>query len=87
MTLKETFIARQDFTHRYVREFNKVVSPLLSYVYIGDVEEDRLANAKSIIGVSSLQIGKGSDFKIVLMNDNKDAAKMDMEVIQNWFKG
>ena len=86
MTIKENFIARQDFTHRYIREFNKVVSPLRSYVYIGDEEEDRLANAKSIIGVFSLQIGKRSDFKIVIINDNEEAARMDLEVIKNWFR-
>ena len=59
---------------------------MLSYVYIGDEEEDRLANAKSIIGVFSLQIGKGSDFKIVIINDNEEAARMDLEVIKNWFR-
>ena len=78
-------MARQDFGYRFIAEFQKMVCSLPSYVYIGlDDGEDRLANAKSIIGVFSMQIGRGTDFTIIVMNDDENTANSDMEIIKAW---
>lgn len=87
MKLKEHFIARQDFGYRFISAFQKVVTTLPSYVYIGLGDgEERLANAKSIIGTFSLQIGEGVDFSIIVMNDNENMAESDMAVIKEWLR-
>ena len=85
MKVKEHFVARQDFGYRFIAEFQKMVCHLSSYVYIGlDDGEDRLANAKSIIGVFSMQIGRGTDFTVIVMNDDENTANSDMEIIKAW---
>jgi phosphotransferase system HPr-like phosphotransfer protein len=85
--IKERFVAGQDFGYRYISAFQRIVSSLPSYIYIGlDNGEDRLANAKSIIGVFSLQIGRGTDFTIIVMNDDENIAKSDMEIIKAWIR-
>ena len=85
MTIKEHFVAKQNFGYRFISEFQRMVCPLLSYVYIGiDDGEDRLANAKSIIGVFSMHIGAGSAYTIIIINDDEDRAKSDMETIKTW---
>ena len=87
MKIKERFVAGQDFGYRYISAFQRIVSSLPSYIYIGlDNGEDRLANAKSIIGVFSLQIGRGTDFTIIVMNDDENTAKSDMETIKAWIR-
>lgn len=87
MKIKERFVAGQDFGYRYISAFQRIVSSLSSYIYIGlDNGEDRLANAKSIIGVFSLQIGRGTDFTIIVMNDDENIAKSDMEIIKAWIR-
>ena len=64
-----------------------MVSSLPSYVYIGLGDGDeRLANAKSIIGALSLQISNGMGFSIVIMNDNEKFAENDMAVIKEWLR-
>lgn len=85
--LKEHFVAGQDFGYRLICAFQKMVNSLPSYIYIGlDDGEDRLANAKSMIGVFSLQIGNGSKFTIIVMNDDENIAKSDMETIKAWIR-
>ncbi len=87
MKIKERFVAGQDFGYRYISAFQRIVSSLPSYIYIGlDNAEDRLANAKSIIGVFSLQIGRGTDFTVIVMNDDENIAKSDMEIIKAWIR-
>ena len=87
MKIKERFVAGQDFGYRYISAFQRIVSSLPSYIYIGlDNGEDRLANAKSIIGVFSLQIGRGTDFTIIVINDDENTAKSDMETINAWIR-
>ena len=87
MKLTEKFTARQNFGYRFINSFQKIVSSLPSYVYIGLGDgEERLANAKSIIGTFSLQIGMGVDYSIVVMNDNEDAAESDMAIIKEWLR-
>ena len=87
MKLKEHFIARQNFGYRFISSFQKIVSSLSSYVYIGLGDgEERLANAKSIIGTFSLQIGIGVDYSIVVMNDNENVAESDMAIIKEWLR-
>lgn len=87
MKIKERFVAGQDFGYRYISAFQRIVSSLSSYIYIGlDNGEDRLANAKSIIGVFSLQIGSGTDFSVIVMNDDENIAKSDMEFIKAWIR-
>lgn len=87
MKIKEHFVAGQDFGYRLICAFQKMVNSLPSYIYIGlDDGEDRLANAKSMIGVFSLQIGNGSKFTIIVMNDNESMAKSDMETIKAWIR-
>ena len=87
MKIKEHFVAGQDFGYRLICAFQKMVNSLPSYIYIGlDDGEDRLANAKSMIGVFSLQIGNGMDFIIVVINDDIAVAENDMETIKQWFK-
>lgn len=85
--LKEHFVAGQDFGYRLICAFQKMVNSLPSYIYIGlDNGEDRLANAKSMIGVFSLQIGRGTDFTVIVMNDDENTAKSDMETIKVWIR-
>ena len=87
MKIKERFVAGQDFGYRYISAFQRIVSSPPSYIYIGlDNGEDRLANAKSIIGVFSLQIGRGTDFTIIVMNDDENIAKSDMKTIKAWIR-
>ena len=87
MKIKESFTARQDFGYRFISSFQKTVASLPSYVYIGLGDgEERLANAKSIIGTFSLQIGIGVDYSIVVMNDNESVAESDMAVIREWLR-
>ena len=87
MKLKEHLIATQDFGYRFISSFQKMVSSLPSYVYIGLGDgEERLANAKSIIGTFSLQIGEGVDFSIIVMNDNESVAESDMAIIKEWLR-
>lgn len=87
MKLKEHFIARQDFGYRFISAFQKVVTTLSSYVYIGLGDgEERLANAKSIIGTFSLRICEGMEYSIVVMNDNDDVARNDMAIIKEWLR-
>lgn len=87
MKIKEHFVAGQDFGYRLICAFQKMVNSLPSYIYIGlDDGEDRLANAKSMIGVFSLQIGCGTDFTIIVMNDDENTAKSDMETIKAWIR-
>lgn len=87
MKLKEHFIARQDFGYRFISAFQKVVSILPSYIYIGLGDgEERLANAKSIIGTFSLQIGEGVEYSIIVMNDNESVAESDMAIIKEWVR-
>lgn len=87
MKIKERFVAGQDFGYRYISAFQRIVSSLPSYIYIGlDNGDDRLANAKSIIGVFSLQIGRGTDFTVIVMNDDENIAKSDMETIKAWIR-
>lgn len=87
MKLTEHFIARQDFGYRFISAFQKMISSLPSYVYIGlNDGTERLANAKSIIGVFSLQIGDGMDFTIIVVNDDETTAYTDMEIIKQWFR-
>ena len=87
MKLTERFTARQDFGYRFISSFQKIASSLPSYVYIGLGDgEERLANAKSIIGTFSLQIGMGVDYSIVIMNDNESVAESDMAIIKEWLK-
>ena len=87
MKIKEHFVAGQDFGYRLICAFQKMVNSLPSYIYIGlDDGEDRLANAKSMIGVFSLQIGNGSKFTIIVMNDNESIASTDIAVIKEWFR-
>lgn len=85
--LKEHFVAGQDFGYRLICAFQKMVNSLPSYIYIGlDDGEDRLANAKSMIGVFSLQIGRGTNFTVIVMNDDENIAKSDMETIKDWIR-
>lgn len=64
-----------------------MIASLPSYVYIGlNDGTERLANAKSIIGVFSLQIGDGMDFTIIVVNDDENTAYTDMEIIKQWFR-
>ena len=87
MKIKEQFTARQNFGYRFISSFQKMVSSLPSYVYIGLGDgEERLANAKSIIGTFSLQIGEGVDFSIIVMNDNDTVAESDMAIIKEWLR-
>lgn len=87
MKIKERFVAGQDFGYRYISAFQRIMSSLPSYIYIGlDNGDDRLANAKSIIGVFSLQIGRGADFSVIVMNDDENTAKFDMEIIKAWIR-
>lgn len=87
MKIKEQFTARQDFGYRFISTFQKMVSTLPSYVYIGLGDgEERLANAKSIIGTFSLQIGEGVDFSIIVMNDNESVAESNMAIIKEWLR-
>ena len=87
MKLKEQFTARQDFGYRFISAFQKVVSNLPSYVYIGLGDgEERLANAKSVIGTFSLRIIEGMDYSIVVMNDNENVAESDIAVIKEWLQ-
>lgn len=87
MKLTEKFTARQNFGYRFINSFQKIVSSLPSYVYIGLGDGDeRLANAKSIIGTFSLQIGIGVDFSIIVMNDDEKFAESDMDIIKEWLR-
>ena len=87
MKIKESFTARQDFGYRFISSFQKTVASLPSCVYIGLGDgEERLANAKSIIGTFSLQIGNGIDFSVIVMNDNEDIAQGDMAIIKEWLR-
>ena len=87
MKLTEKFTARQNFGYRFISSFQKMVSTLPSYVYIGLGDgEERLANAKSIIGTFSLQIGEGVEYSIIAMNDNESVAQADMAVIKEWLR-
>lgn len=87
MKLTEHFIARQDFGYRFISAFQKMINSLHSYIYIGlNDGTERLANAKSIIGVFSLQIGDGMDFTIIVINDDENTAYTDMEIIKQWFR-
>ena len=87
MKIAEHFVAGQDFGYRLICAFQKMVNSLPSYIYIGlDDGDDRLANAKSMIGVFSLQIGNGSKFTIIVMNDNESMASADITVIKEWFR-
>lgn len=87
MKLTEHFIARQDFGYRFIYAFQKMIVSLPSYVYIGlNDGTERLANAKSTIGVFSLQIGNGMDFTIIVVNDDENTAYTDMEIIKQWFR-
>lgn len=87
MKIKEQFTARQDFGYRFISSFQKMVNSLFSYVYIGLGDgEERLANAKSIIGALSLRICEGMEYSIIVMNDNDDVARSDMTIIKEWIR-
>ena len=81
-----TIQSRNDFTSRYINRFVYAISNLLSIATILSAKTDRQANAKSILGLLSMDIKKGDTLKIVVYNNiSQKQADDDIETIRKIF--
>ena len=55
----EIITADKDFSERFVKNFVEKIKNIRPLVYIETTNKDRRVNAKSVLGILSLQIKKG----------------------------
>ena len=87
MDISPTFVCKKDFSERFVKNLVNENSKLKSITYIKKVG-GRVANAKSILGILSLNIKTGDEIKILCNHPSLEQAENDgkkiLELIQNW---
>ena len=84
--IMESIILQKDFSKRYIQEFMTFVTKIKSFVYF-ESDDKRIINAKSIIGLLSLNYKKGDKFNIIVANFfSYDELLTDIEKILNFFE-
>lgn len=82
----EIITANKDFSERFVKNFVEQIKNIRPLVYIETTNKDRRVNAKSVLGILSLQIKKGDEYKFVLMQPDiapKDEVNQVLEIFRN----
>ena len=87
MDISPTLVCTKDFSERFVKNLVNENSKLKSITYIEKVG-GRVANAKSILGILSLNIKIGDEIKVICNRPDLIQAEADgkkiLELIQNW---
>ena len=87
MDISPTFVCKKDFTERFIKNLVNENSKLKSITYIEKIG-GRVANAKSPLGILSLNIKVGDEIKVISNHPDLIQAEADgkkiLELIQNW---
>ena len=87
MLISEMIICGKDFNERNVQNFVVETEKLNSLIYIQTNKDERRINGKSILGILSLKLKKGDEFKIILFNCFEEEMQPELDKILDVIKG
>ena len=86
MLISEMIICGKDFNERNVQNFVVETEKLNSLIYIQTKKDERRINGKSILGILSLKLKKGDEFKIILFNTFEEELKPELDKVLDVIK-
>lgn len=87
MIVSDTIKCEKDFNERNVQNFVAETEKLNSLIYLETKKDERRINGKSILGILSLKLKKGDEFKIILFNTFEEELKPELDKILDVIKG
>ena len=87
MIVSDTIKCSKDFNERNVQNFVAETEKLNSLIYLETKKDERRINGKSILGILSLKLKKGDEFKIILFNSFEEEMQPELDKILDVIKG
>ena len=87
MIVSDTIKCSKDFNERNVQNFVAETEKLNSLIYLETKKGERRINGKSILGILSLKLKNGDEFKIILFNTFEEELKPELDKILDVIKG
>lgn len=87
MLISDTIICNKDFNERNVQNFVAETEKLNSLIYLETKKDERRINGKSILGILSLKLKKGDEFKIILFNTFEEELKPELDKVLEVISG
>lgn len=87
MIVSDTIKCEKDFNERNVQNFVAETEKLNSLIYLETKKDERRINGKSILGILSLKLKKGDEFKIILFNIIEQEMPPELDKILEIIKG
>ena len=81
MIVSDTIKCEKDFNERNVQNFVAETEKLNSLIYLETKKDERRINGKSILGILSLKLKKGDEFKIILFNTFEEELKPELDKV------
>lgn len=79
--ISDTIVCNKDFSERNVKNFVAETEKLNSLIYLETKKDERRINGKSILGILSLKLKKGDEFKIILFNCFEEEMQPELDKI------
>lgn len=79
--ISDTIMCNKDFNERNVQNFVAETEKLNSLIYLETKKDERRINGKSILGILSLKLKKGDEFKIILFNIFEEEMQSELDKI------
>ena len=87
MIVSDTIKCEKDFNERNVKNFVAETEKLNSLIYLETKKDERRINGKSILGILSLKLKKGDEFKIILFNTFEEELKPELDKVLEIISG
>ena len=87
MIVSDTIKCEKDFNERNVQNFVAETEKLNSLIYLETKKDERRINGKSILGILSLKLKKGDEFKIILFNTFEEELKPELDKVLEIISG
>ena len=87
MLISDTIKCSKDFNERNVQNFVAETEKLNSLIYLETKKDERRINGKSILGILSLKLKKGDEFKIILFNTFEEELKPELDKVLEIISG
>lgn len=85
--ISDTIVCNKDFSERNVKNFVEETERLNSLIYLETKKDERRINGKSLLGLLSLKLKKGDEFKIILFNIFEEEMQPELDKILEVISG